>query len=152
MPLRTERSPRRLAMRGLLGVLLILAIIPMYLAVAPSWRPVVVRLACTGLVVVGCIRVIRGVRRAIQPDALLATDPPPPAPPSPTLDAFFLRLRGELTFSVRSRRYFDAILWPRLLALAGTDLPRPAERRRILRRGPPLATLERLIAEIERRA
>jgi hypothetical protein len=39
-----------------------------------------------------------------------------------------------------------------LLALAGTDLPRPAERPRILRRGPPLATLERLIAEIERRA
>jgi hypothetical protein len=85
-------------------------------------------------------------------DAGSPFDAPPPAPPEPELDSRFLRLRDEVVYSVQSRRYFDAILWPRLCTLAGTSLPAPPERAGIRRRGPSLAALEDLIARIERRA
>jgi hypothetical protein len=67
------------------------------------------------------------------------------------LDEHFLRLRNDLAFSSGSRRYFDTFLWPRLRMIGGADLPAPAERRGMRRRGPSLSALERLIAEIERR-
>ena len=151
MPPRSERSPRRLAARGLLGALLVLAAVPMYLAVSPSWRLPVVRLVCAAIVAFGCARIIRAVRRRIGEDPRSPLDAPPPPAPSPALDGRFLRLRDDLTFSARRRRYFDTILWPRLQALAGGDLPRPAERRRLGGRGPSRAAIARLIAEIERR-
>ena len=152
MPPRAERSPRRVAGRALLVTLVVLAGIPLYLSLDPSWGPLVVRLACAVLVAVGCLRVLRGVGRAVESDTLSPLDAPAPRPPEPELDSRFLRLRDELIFSTRSRRYFDVILWPRLCGLAGTDLPRPPERRGMRRRGPPLAVLEDLIARIERRA
>ena len=152
MPPRSERSPRRLAGRAVLISVAVLAAIPLYLSLDPVWGPLVVRLACAALVAMGCVRVLRRVGGAMQIESVSPFDTPPPAPPPPELDSRFLRLRDEVTFSTRNRRYFDAILWPRLCELAGTDLPRPPERRGIRRRGPPLATLEDLIARIERRA
>jgi hypothetical protein len=152
MPPRSERSARRLAGRAVLTSLVVLAVIPLYISLAPSWRPLIIRLACAALVAMGCLRVLRRVGRAMQIETVSPFDTPPPTPPPPELDSRFLRLRDELTFSTRSRRYFDAILWPRLCGLADTDLPRPPERRGIRRRGPPLAALEDLIARIERRA
>jgi len=61
------------------------------------------------------------------------------------------RLRDDLVASTRRRRYFDVVLWPRLSALAGPDLPRPAESRGPIRRGPSLAAIERLVTRIEGR-
>jgi hypothetical protein len=95
--------------------------------------------------------VIRGVRREIVGHPPSALDAPLPAPPRPAQDERFLRLRDDLVWSRRSRRYFDAILWPRLLALGGAGLAPPAPRRWIRRRGPSLRALERLIAETEQR-
>jgi len=152
MPPRDERSPRRLAGRAILITIFVLAAIPLYLSLDSVWRPLIVRLACAVLVAMGCLRVLRGVGRAMETHTISPLDTPPPTPPPPELDSRFLRLRDELIFSTRSRRYFDAILWPRLCALAGTDLPQPPERRGVRRRGPALATLEDLIARIERRA
>jgi len=63
----------------------------------------------------------------------------------------FLRLRDELVFSTRSWRYFDAILWPRMVRLVAPRLLPPAERSRTRRRGPSLSTLEHLITEVEKR-
>jgi hypothetical protein len=148
---RPERSPRRLAARALLGALLALAAVPVYLAVSPSWRFPVVRLVCAAIVAFGCARIIRAVRERIEVNPRSPLDAPPARPPSPALDARFLRLRDDLTFSARRRRYFDTILWPRLQALAGGDLPLPVERRRLGGRGPSRAAIARLIAEIERR-
>jgi hypothetical protein len=71
---------------------------------------------------------------------------------APALDPRFLRLRNHLTLSIRSRRYFFAVLWPRLLALARGPLPEPSPRRWFSRLGPSRAMLEHLIAQIERRA
>jgi hypothetical protein len=78
-------------------------------------------------------------------------DAPPVPPPTRELDSVFRRLRDDLLFSTRSRQYFEAILWPRLLDLTGGVLRRPAAERRG-RRGPSLGELRDLIAEVERRA
>ena len=151
MPSPPERSPYRVAVHGFLAVLLVLGAIPAYLTLAPSWRPVAVRLACAVVVVTGCVRVTRGVRRSLDGSAPSVLHARPPAPPAPELDERFFRLRDELAFSIRSRRYFDAILGPRLLRLGGVGLPPPAERRGMRRRGPSRSTLEHLIAEVEER-
>ena len=57
----------------------------------------------------------------------------------------------EITLAAAIRRYFDVVLWPRLAALAGPDLPRPDERRWPTRRGPSLRAIEGLVARIEER-
>ena len=152
LPPRGERSPRSLAGRAVLASLVVLAAIPLYLTLDPSWRPLVVRLACAGLVAAACLRVLRAAGSAVQTDTVSPIDTPPPPPPEPELDSRFLRLRDELIFSTKSGRYFEVILWPRLCGLAGTDLPRPPARRGLRRRGPSLASLEDLIARIERSA
>ncbi|PWU17092.1 MAG: hypothetical protein C5B48_16435 [Candidatus Rokuibacteriota bacterium] len=154
MPSRIDASPRRIVVQAFFAIGLVLAAIPAYLGLPPSWRPAAVRVACALIVVIGCIRVLRGVRRSIASGGLSASvlDASPSAPPAPELDERFLRLRDDLVFSSRSRRYFDVILWPRLSELSGPKLPPPATRRWIRRRGPSLRTLERLIADVERRA
>jgi hypothetical protein len=152
MPSRGDRSPLALLARGLLVLLLILAAIPAYLILDPSWRPLVVRSLCALIVVAGSLRVIRRVLRSPHAHAPSVLDAPAVAPAAPGLDERFLRLRDELLCSTRSRRYFDLILWPRLVVLAGGRLAEPARRRRILRDGPSLDALQRLIGEVEKRA
>jgi hypothetical protein len=148
--LSAERS-RRLLARAILVVLLVLASIVAYLTTAPRWRPAGVRLACTALVIMGSIRARRALRRAMEAYPLSELDAPPAPPPARELDNAFRRLRDDLLFSTRSRQYFEAILWPRLLDLSGGDLRRPAEERRARRRGPSLGELRTLIAEAEQR-
>ena len=148
--LSAERS-RRLLARAILVVLLVLASIVAYLATAPRWRPAGVRLACTALVIMGSIRARRALRRAMEAYPLSELDAPPAPPPARELDNAFRRLRDDLLFSTRSRQYFEAILWPRLLDLSGGDLRRPAEERRARRCGPSLGELRTLIAEAEQR-
>lgn len=152
MPSAANRSARRFAARGLLALLLVLAVIPVYLVLKPSWRPAVVRLACALIVAAGCVQARRRVRQAIGEHAPSALDTPPPPPPAPEMDQHFIRARDDIALSTRSRPYFDRVLWPRLLALAGGTLEPPAGRRWIRRRGPSPAALAKLIAEVERRA
>jgi hypothetical protein len=147
-----ETSGLRLVARGLGATLVLLAAIPAYLTLSPSWRAVAVHLLCAAIVVTAGVRVARAVRRAIEASPPFALDAPTPAPAPSELDERFLRLRDEVVFSVRSRRYFDTVLWPRLQRLAGMDLAAPPEHRGRRRHGPPRDTLARLLAEIEQRA
>lgn len=147
-----RRWARWLAGRAVICAVLALVALPLYLTISPGWRPAAVRLACALALAVGCARARRWARDAVAPDAPSAFDTPPPAPPGLQLDAAFVRLRDDLVASARSRRYFDIVLWPRLTALAGPPLPRPAARRVLPRRGPSRHTLEELVAEIERRS
>ena len=126
MPSRAERS-RRLLAHGIAAALLAL------------------------VAIVGCLRALRAVRRAIEAEPPSELDMPRPAPPASERDEIYRRLRDDLVFSHRSQQYFEAILWPRLLNLAGGDLPRPREGRRTRRRGPSLPALEALIADAEKR-
>jgi len=151
MPLPADMWARRLVARALLALLLVLAAIPVYLVLKPSWRPMVVRSACALVVAAGCLHARRRVRHALGEYARSAFDTPP-APPAPEMDQHFLRARVDIALSIRSRPYFDRVLWPRLLTLAGGSLEPPAGRRWLRRRGPSPATLAKLIALAERRA
>ena len=151
MPSHPERSPYRWIAQGLLVLLLVLAAIPAYLTLAPSWRTLAVRLGCAAIVIAVCVRLTRGVRDSLDEPPVSALDAPPQPAAAPELDERFLRLRGDLIASTRRRQYFDAILWPRLLGIAGESLPRPAERPGLRRLGPSLSAIERLIAEAEKR-
>lgn len=147
-----ERLALRVAAGGLVTAVLVLAAIPTYLTLAPAWRPLGLRLACAAVVVAVCVRIVANVRRAAEAGPASALDAPERAAPPPELDDRFVRLRDEIVFSTRSRRYFDTVLWPRLLALGGDDLPAPSPRRTLRRDGPSASTLADLIAEVERRA
>jgi hypothetical protein len=131
--------------------LLALAALPVYLTISPAWRPAAARLACAVVVAIGCARARAWARAAVATPGLSLFEAPPEPAPELTLDPRFLRLRDDLVASTRRRRYFDVVLWPRLSALAGPDLPRPAEPRGPIRRGPSLAAIERLVARIEGR-
>ena len=147
MPPRAERSPRRLAARGMAVALAALVAMPAYLSIPPSWRSAVVRLVCAGAVAAVAMRARRWA--AGPGGAVSLLDAPPPPAAEAELDARFLALRDDVIHGTRSRRYFDVILWPRLTALATGPLPRPATRRGVRPRGPALASLERLVSRIE---
>jgi len=151
MPEPARRSGPRLVARAIAVALLVLAALPAYLTVAPKWRPAATRLACAAAVAVGCARARRRARDLVDAYPLSVFDVPPPPPLEATFDPRFLRLRDDLVASTRRRRYFDVVFWPRLVALGGPDLPRPAVRRLAGRRGPSLRTLAELIAQAERR-
>jgi hypothetical protein len=143
---------RRALVRGSIAVTLVaLAAMPAYLALAPSWRIAAVRLVCAVAVVAGCVRAVRWARAAVAAHGGSLLDAPPPPAGGAELDARFLALRDDVRYSIRSRRYFDVILWPRLVELGGPSLIAPARRRRLRRRGPPIGELSRLVSEIEGR-
>jgi len=151
MPTPARRVGPRFVARVVLLSLLALAALPAYLTVSPRWRPAATRLAGALVVAIGCARARAWARDAVGPPADAGVDAPPPPPPERVLDPHFLRLRDDLITSTRRRRYFDVVLWPRLAALAGSDLPRPEERRGPTRRGPSLRAIEGLVARIEER-
>jgi hypothetical protein len=74
----------------------------------------------------------------------------------PKFDASLVKLRGELADSIKSRAYFDRVLWPRLGAIAaaydlgGDQIERPPKTR-LPWRGLPLAALVGLISRLEER-
>ncbi len=75
---------------------------------------------------------------------------------APKFDASLFKLRGELADSVRSRTYFDKILWPRLQAIAAAshltgDEIDPPPKGRFAWRGPSLSALAAMISRLEER-
>ena len=150
MPAARHAGPRLLAL-AVGWSLLALAALPVYLTISPAWRPVAARLACAVVVAIGSFRARAWARAAVATAGLSLFEAPPEPVPGLTLDPRFLRLRDDLVASTRRRRYFDVVLWPRLSALEGPDLPPPAEPRGPIRRGPSLAAIERLVARIEGR-
>ena len=143
---RPETARSRLLAFGVAAALVVLAALPGYLALDPKWRPWVVRGACAVLVIAGCRRVIRGVRRSLDEDPASPLDAPSSGPRTATVDERFVRARDDLVIGSRNRRYFETFLAPRLRRSGDDDLPLPAPRGR---RGPPMSALERVIATIE---
>lgn len=146
----SDRSLAGLVARGFLVVLILLVAIPAYLGLSPAWRPIALRAACAILGVAGCLRVVRVVRASVGRPAPSPLDAPPAPAPEVEMDERFLRLRDDLIYSRRSRRYFDAVLWPRIAELAEVPLSRPPARPHLGRIGPSQRALEQLIGEVER--
>jgi hypothetical protein len=144
--------PLRLAAHAIPLGLLTLAVIPIYLSLDTTWQARFVRGGCALAATLASFRLLRRVRQAAADHPVSPADAPPTPPPPPAvLDEIFLRRRDELTYSVRSRRYFDAVLWPRLQGLAGRELSAPPRRPWFSRLGPTRSMIESLVAQIERR-
>ncbi|HZP35009.1 MAG TPA: hypothetical protein VFE48_00805 [Methylomirabilota bacterium] len=152
MPAPSSVLTTRLIARGAGASLLAAAALPVYLTVAPAWRPLAARLACGALVAIGCARARAWARDALDGPAGSGIDAPAAPAPGVTFDPRFLRLRDDLAAGARRRRYFDVVLWPRLRGLGAEEIERPADRGGPGRRGPSLTAIERVIRRIEDRA
>jgi hypothetical protein len=145
----TERPLAGIAVRGavLAGVVL-LATVPAYVYVEPSWRPLVARLAAALVVGITLLQ----LRRALVDRLARATASPLDEArarrgPGPAVPHHFVDLMDTVRGAVRSRRQFEEILWPRLVALAGRPLEPPPRRPG---RGPSLARLREVVTDIEK--
>jgi hypothetical protein len=155
--------PERRWLRLLAGYLvfvgcLALIVTPLYLYVEPSYRPVVIRLAAAVVVGIALLHLRGIVRERIDAQPASAFELAlHRTPMEPRLAPLFLKLRDEVRFSTTSQKYFERVLWARILAVLvrgpGGRVPAvppvmPAGRR-LLRRGPSLRTLRNLIGRIE---
>src|SRR5262245_36281154 len=148
---RADHSLRRVGLRStLLGAVVLLVTVPVYVYAEPSWRAFVARLACAFVLGVALLQFRRALLDRLAEldgsglDAARAHRDPEPGVPH-----HFHDLASDVRTALRSRRYFDKVLWPRLQALTPDPLSRPAARPG---RGPSLASLRRVIAVIEKRA
>ena len=147
--MRADRALLGLAVRCLvLAAVVLLATVPVYVYVEPSWRPLVGRLAAAFVVGVSVLQ----FRRALV--ERLAFDGPSPLDeararraPEPGVPHHFRDLISDVRAALRSRRYFEEALWPRLVGYASRPLPRPPAR---LGRGPSLAGLRAALDAIEK--
>ena len=144
-----DRALGRVVARSatLAGVVLLVTV-PVYVYVEPSWRSLVARVACAFVLGVALLQ----FRRTLL-DRLAARGASPldaargRVEPEPSVPHHFVDLASDVRTALRSRRYFDKVLWPRLAALTPRPLLRPEARPG---RGPSLASLRRVIAAIER--
>ncbi len=134
---------------AVLGGVVLLVTVPVYVYVEPPWRPLVARLAAALVLGVALLQLRRAlVERVAAAGASALDDARARGAPEPAVPHRFRDLTGDVRAALRSRRYFDEVLWPRLLAFTSEPPPRPPARRG---RGPGLAALRAVIAVIERR-
>ncbi len=133
---------------AVLGGLVLLATVPVYVFVEPGGRVVVVRLAVALVLGVALLQLRGALAERLAASGASALDEARDPPGIETgLPLRFLDLMHDVRAALRSRRYFDRVLWPRLAALAGHPLARPPLRPG---RGPSLASLDQVITAIER--
>jgi hypothetical protein len=148
--MRAERRALSIAARyASLVVVVTFVTVPVYVFAEPPSRRVVARLAAAlvlGIALLDLRRALVGRLARQAPSALDAARAAPPAASdvAPRLAALVADVRA----AVRSRRHFEQVLWPRLLALSRNPPPRPPGRS--VRRGPGLDRLRDVVAAIER--
>jgi hypothetical protein len=143
-------EPRRLALVGRYAILagvVLLAAVPVYVYLEPTWRALFARLIAS-LVLGMALLELRGIlagRVASQGTSALEAARIPPVT-EPGVPHRLLELTASLRAGLRNRGHFERVLWPRLTALATRPLVPPPPRRG---RGPSLASLRNLITTIE---
>jgi hypothetical protein len=147
--MRVDRALARVAARcaTLAGVVL-LAAVPVYFYVEPTWRVLVARSASAFVLGVALLQLRRALAERLEAGGAWALDVARRARgPEPAVPHHFLGLASDVRAALRSRRYFEKVLWPRLEALTARPLVRPPVRPG---RGPSLAGLRTVIADIEK--
>lgn len=144
-----ERLLARIAARYLaLGVVVLLAAVPVYVFVEPPWRGLVARLASAlvlGVALLELRRVLVGRLGQGEPSPLDDARGRPASAAAVPLR--FTDLVNDVRAALRNRRYFEEAFWPRLVALARSPLVRPPLR---AGRGPSLASLRDVLTAVER--
>ena len=157
MPVRERGRWKAVGPITALAALLVAGLVLVDLFVDASLRSVAVRLLAAVVLALAALRVRAVVKRRLdeQPSSSFELARRRPV----TLDAEPSRLahlESEIRAAARSQRFFDAVLWPDLVALAESRtgglapwLARPIGRS--FGRGPSRTALERIVAEIESR-
>lgn len=143
-----ERPLASIAARfAALGGVVLLVTVPVYVWVEPSWRTLVARVASALVVGVTLLELRRALAARLKDGGDSALDAARGRRwPEPGVPYQFLQLTSDVRAALRSRHHFDNVLWPRLAALVSRPLVRPPGRRG---RGPSLASLRKVIADIE---
>jgi hypothetical protein len=126
--------------------------LPIYVWVADANQGIVVRFASALIVGIVLLQAHHRVRTNLDGEAPspfdLARDKPGP---TVRVDPQFSKLHSELEQGLANRRYFDHVVWPRLVALAerqGLTLRRPLHRWPA-RRGPGVRAIADLVSSLE---
>ena len=132
----------------MLAAAVLLATVPVYVYVEPSWRVLVARSAAAFVLGAALLQLRRALAERLEDGGGSALDAARGyRGPEPSVPHHFLDLASDVRAALRSRRYFERALWPRLEALTSRPLVRPSVRRG---RGPSLASLRDVIAAIEK--
>jgi hypothetical protein len=144
-----DRALARIAARSvLLGAIVLLATVPVYVYVEPSWRAPVARLAAALVAGVAVLQLRRALIERLARGGGSALDEARRRRASePGVPHHFRELTDDVRAALRGRRYFEEALWPRLAAFASRPLGRPPVR---LGRGPSLAGLREALDAIEK--
>jgi hypothetical protein len=145
---RTERPLAQVAAQcAAVAFVVVLASVPLYVWVEPSWRGLVARAASALVLGVALLQLRRLLTDRLEADGPWPLDEARRRPRSErAVPHHFRDLASDVRAALRSRRYFEQGLWPRLTALAARPLARPRLRPG---RGPSLAGLRRVVADIE---
>jgi hypothetical protein len=135
------------------GYLILLAVAALaagaVVAVAPpDVRPLALRVVAALTLAVPLLHLRRRALARVAPAA--AVSEPSPCRRLSRRERALTELAGAVRESRWSRRYFDGVLWPRLVALAPGVVTPPAPRP--FGRGPSWPELDALLAAIERRS
>lgn len=150
MPQRPPERPWGLVVGDVVFIAVVaLATVPAYVFVEASWRPLVVRLAAALVLGVLLLQVKNAVLERVTRDRPSAFET---AAITPTVesrvDSHLVNLETAVRASVRDRRSFERMLWPRLCAFARAPLTAPAPRR--FGRGPSLDDVRTVVETLER--
>lgn len=146
--MRAERPLTRVTARCVaVAFVVALATVPLYVWVEPSWRGLVARAASALVLGVAILQLRRLLADRLEGDGPWSLDEARRRPRAGrAVPHHFRDLASDVRAALRSRRYFEQGLWPRLTALATRPLARPSLRPG---RGPSLAALRRVIADME---
>jgi hypothetical protein len=155
-----RRALRLLGGYAALTTVVGLGTLPIAVAAAPANRPLVIRLAASVVLTVALLHIRSAARQAVDAEPASAFDRAlrRPLAEKPEVDRQFRELLDDVRFGPASQRYWSRVAWPRLTGLAerlsGSPLleePPRSRLRQILGRGPTLAALRDLVAQLEAR-
>jgi len=119
-------------------------------------RPTILRITLAFALVIAFAHVVGRLIDALREDANSGFARALERPAVPVrLDTALTQLGDEVRYSRTSQRYFDKILWPRLLALAGRrglrteELAPPMTSDPLKMRGPSLKSMSDLVDRLE---
>jgi hypothetical protein len=127
---------------------------PIYIAVADENQGLVIRLAAAVILAIALVRFHNRLRADIDGQPPSQFDlPREQMPRAVKIDPQLAEWHSQLQHSLKSRNYFDHVLWPRLVALArrrGVIVKSPPLRWPAAR-GPSLGALGDLVSSLERK-
>lgn len=156
MPSRDRVRLALLAGGGALGAVLVAGLLLIELLVDAPFRNTATRLVAAAVLTVVALRVRTLVRLGLAGQPRSSFDAGEPVSGPGADRPRFQQFHDEIRFSATSQRYFEHVLWPRLVTLVEARTGEPAHwlpklPGRSFGRGPSLDALGRLIASIEAR-